>query len=228
MLRFGFLADSLLAVEMQKPVEERDNEMIIRESNDLMFNLVFSHYLSPEMGYDKIIKRNAERSATLALEIVTGKIPDYNDMTEFNDLLEYTLNAKAFSDAQLAILIKHLSPLEADFANATTAEAKLAAGHKVQERLWKIGASGQLGQFFVPVAYRNNVKGLIKSAIRYNDPVYFMENTKLYGMSGPVPDPADGGRPPYEIYCRAMESGAFRELAAVGSLRVLERVTAGI
>ena len=42
------------------------------------------------------------------------------------------------------------------------------------------------------------------------------------------PDPADGGRPPYEIYCRAMASGAFVELAAVGSLRVLERTGPGI
>lgn len=42
------------------------------------------------------------------------------------------------------------------------------------------------------------------------------------------PNPEDGGRPPYEIYCRAMESGAFRELSAVGSLRVLERTADGI
>jgi predicted O-methyltransferase YrrM len=38
------------------------------------------------------------------------------------------------------------------------------------------------------------------------------------------PDPADGGRPPYEIYCRALESGQFVERTAVGSLRVLNRV----
>ncbi len=37
------------------------------------------------------------------------------------------------------------------------------------------------------------------------------------------PDPADGGRPPYEIYCRAIESGAFEEISATGSLRVLRR-----
>lgn len=37
-----------------------------------------------------------------------------------------------------------------------------------------------------------DVKGLMKSAIRDNDPVYIMENTLLYGTSGPVPDPADG------------------------------------
>jgi predicted O-methyltransferase YrrM len=35
------------------------------------------------------------------------------------------------------------------------------------------------------------------------------------------PDPADGGRPPYEIYCRALESASFTEERAVGSLRVL-------
>ena len=37
------------------------------------------------------------------------------------------------------------------------------------------------------------------------------------------PDPADGGRPPYEIYLRALESGSFTEERAVGSLRVLRR-----
>ncbi len=39
------------------------------------------------------------------------------------------------------------------------------------------------------------------------------------------PDPADGGRPPYEqIFIPALESGRFRLHSATGSLRVLERV----
>ncbi len=37
------------------------------------------------------------------------------------------------------------------------------------------------------------------------------------------PDPRDGGRPPYHIYCRALDSGEFTEVSATGSLRVLER-----
>lgn len=41
------------------------------------------------------------------------------------------------------------------------------------------------------------------------------------------PDPADGGRPPYEIYRRALGSGAFEEISATGSLRVLSRVAEG-
>ncbi|MEO0748468.1 MAG: ABC transporter substrate-binding protein [Pseudomonadota bacterium] len=53
------------------------------------------------------------------------------------------------------------------FAVASTPEEKAEHATKVQERLWAIGASGQLGQFFVPVAYRNNVKGLIKSPVQF-------------------------------------------------------------
>jgi len=37
------------------------------------------------------------------------------------------------------------------------------------------------------------------------------------------PDPADGGRPPYELYCEAIGSGAFEEVSATGSLRVLTK-----
>ena len=35
------------------------------------------------------------------------------------------------------------------------------------------------------------------------------------------PDPADGGRPPYEIFQRAINEGNFEEHKAVGSLQVL-------
>jgi hypothetical protein len=39
------------------------------------------------------------------------------------------------------------------------------------------------------------------------------------------PDPADGGRPPYELWCAALASGEWVEDGACGSLRVLRRVT---
>ncbi|MEU5859008.1 class I SAM-dependent methyltransferase [Nocardiopsis dassonvillei] len=38
------------------------------------------------------------------------------------------------------------------------------------------------------------------------------------------PNPEDGGRPPYNIYRKALVSGEFKEMRAVGSLRVLERI----
>ncbi len=38
------------------------------------------------------------------------------------------------------------------------------------------------------------------------------------------PDPGDGGRPPFEIYRRALESGRFIDDRTVGSLRVLRRL----
>jgi hypothetical protein len=41
------------------------------------------------------------------------------------------------------------------------------------------------------------------------------------------PDPADGGRPPYELWCAALESGQFAEAGETGSLRLLRRVAPG-
>jgi len=38
------------------------------------------------------------------------------------------------------------------------------------------------------------------------------------------PDPADGGRPPYELWTAALESGQFTEDGACGSLRLLRRL----
>ncbi len=42
------------------------------------------------------------------------------------------------------------------------------------------------------------------------------------------PDPADGGRAPYRIYRRALASGAFTEVSATRSLRVLRRTAAAM
>jgi hypothetical protein len=46
----------------------------------------------------------------------------------------------------------------------------------------------------------------------------------LLAIHDVFPDPADGGRPPFEIYETAMASGFFEESVAKGSLRVLQRV----
>ena len=37
------------------------------------------------------------------------------------------------------------------------------------------------------------------------------------------PDPNDGGRPPYNIYQKALESGNFEEVDAIKSLRILQK-----
>jgi predicted O-methyltransferase YrrM len=39
------------------------------------------------------------------------------------------------------------------------------------------------------------------------------------------PNPDEGGQAPYHIYCRAIDSGQFREVSVTGTLRVLERTT---
>lgn len=47
----------------------------------------------------------------------------------------------------------------------------------------------------------------------------------LLAIHDVFPDPADGGRPPFEIYQLALRSGGFEELEAVASLRVLRRIS---
>jgi MMP 1-O-methyltransferase len=39
------------------------------------------------------------------------------------------------------------------------------------------------------------------------------------------PNPDEGGQAPYHIYRRALDGGEFREVTAIGSMRVLERVS---
>jgi predicted O-methyltransferase YrrM len=51
----------------------------------------------------------------------------------------------------------------------------------------------------------------------------WVEPRGLLAIHDVFPDPADGGRPPFEIYCRAVESGQFADVSATGSLRVLRR-----
>ena len=46
----------------------------------------------------------------------------------------------------------------------------------------------------------------------------------LLAIHDVFPDPADGGRPPYELYLAALGSGEFADESACGSLRVLRRV----
>jgi len=46
----------------------------------------------------------------------------------------------------------------------------------------------------------------------------------LLAIHDVFPDPGDGGRPPHEVYLRALRTGVFAEVSATGSLRVLRRV----
>lgn len=60
----------------------------------------------------------------------------------------------------------------------------------------------------------------------YDGWVRWVQADGLLVIHDVFPDPADGGRPPYEqIYLPALASGAFTEVEALGSMRVLKRTS---
>jgi peptide/nickel transport system substrate-binding protein len=62
---------------------------------------------------------------------------------------------------------KELEMLRRDFVRVENLEVQKAIAEKVQERLWAIGASAHLGEFYLPVAYRTNVEGVIVSPVQF-------------------------------------------------------------
>ncbi len=46
----------------------------------------------------------------------------------------------------------------------------------------------------------------------------------LMAIHDVFPDPDDGGRPPYNIYMKALNSGKFEEIEAIKSLRFLKKI----
>lgn len=52
----------------------------------------------------------------------------------------------------------------------------------------------------------------------------WVDNGGALAIHDVFPNPADGGQAPFHIYRRALDTGEFREVRAIGSLRVLERV----
>ena len=38
------------------------------------------------------------------------------------------------------------------------------------------------------------------------------------------PNPKDGGRPPYEIFCKAKKSKKFKEISLIKSLAILKKI----
>jgi predicted O-methyltransferase YrrM len=53
----------------------------------------------------------------------------------------------------------------------------------------------------------------------------WVTNGGLLVIHDVFPDPAYGGRPPYDVYLRALAGGAFTEVEALGSMRVLARTS---
>ena len=75
------------------------------------------------------------------------------------------------------------------FRGPTGAALQLSAQHSQACEVWYVHAPGIK---VVTPGTPADAKGLLKAAIRDNDPVAFMEGELLYNVKGEVPDPADG------------------------------------
>ncbi len=75
------------------------------------------------------------------------------------------------------------------FRGPTGAALQLSAQHSQACEVWYVHCPGIK---VVTPATPADAKGLLKAAIRDNDPVAFMEGELLYNAKGEVPDPADG------------------------------------
>jgi peptide/nickel transport system substrate-binding protein len=60
-----------------------------------------------------------------------------------------------------------LEEMRSTFARETDPAKQKDLAERIQARALKTGTHGNVGTFFVPVAYRDNVKGLIKSPVQF-------------------------------------------------------------
>jgi MMP 1-O-methyltransferase len=89
----------------------------------------------------------------------------------------------------------------------------------VVARLWRV----PLGMLFIDGGHSDAA-----AAADYEGWAPWVAGGGALAIHDVFPDPADGGQAPYRIYCRALASGAFTEVAVTGSLRLLERTGTGI
>ena len=59
----------------------------------------------------------------------------------------------------------------------------------------------------------------------YTGWAHHLDRDALLVIHDVFPDPADGGQAPWHVHQRALASGAFEEVEALGSMRVLRRVS---
>jgi len=101
-------------------------------------------------------------------------------------------------------------------AELETTVVPIVAPSKVAGRHWQT----QLGLVFIDGGH-----SAVAAHEDYETWAPLVHNGGLLLIHDVFPDPADGGRPPFEIYERALAEGAFEQVDMVKSLAILQRVT---
>jgi len=101
-------------------------------------------------------------------------------------------------------------------AELETTVVPIVSPSKVAGRHWQT----QLGLVFIDGGH-----SAVAAHEDYETWAPLVHNGGLLLIHDVFPDPADGGRPPFEIYERALAEGAFEQVDMVKSLAILQRVT---
>jgi hypothetical protein len=108
------------------------------------------------------------------------------------------------------------------------ARRAIEGAHLDEHVVMVVGESTRVAQFWASPIALLFIDGGHGSEPAWNDYRCWSPKVPVGGylaLHDVFPDPADGGRPPYEIFCAAVESGDWREVLEMscGSLRVLRR-----
>lgn len=90
-----------------------------------------------------------------------------------------------------------------------------------------VGSTQQVATWWTSPVTLLFLDGNHTSAVAQHDYQAFARHVVVGGLLAVhdvFPDPAAGGRPPWEVVCRAVDTGAFVPVSATGSLRVLRRL----
>jgi len=102
----------------------------------------------------------------------------------------------------------------------------LAAAHLEDVVVPVVGLSAAVGRAWgTPLGFLFIDGGHGEGVVRADEAAWLphVRDGGLLAIHDVFPDPADGGRPPFELYERCVASGQWHEVGATGSLRVLRK-----
>ena len=182
-------------ITFQAAIREAIREEMLRDENVYLIGEDVGVYggafgvskgLIEEFGEDRIIDTPVSEAAIIGAatgSAVTGMRPIAEIM--FMDFTTIAMDQIVNQTAKLKYMFGGKAKVPLVIRTAAGAGTGAAAQHSQSLESWLMHAPGL--KLVVP-STPYDAKGLLKSAIREDNPIYFMEHKLLYKTKGPVPD----------------------------------------